>query len=100
MKKNKKKVFIVNKSSHDFSKAKNFGELIFLSHGSMNRYQTNDIHRQFSEVMKDSKKDDYIVLCALSVMNVMACAIFVHKHKRLNILLYKNGNYLERNHVF
>ena len=95
-----KKVFIVNKSSHDFSKAKDFGELIFLSQGPMNRYNTNDIHRQFLEILKTSKKNDYIVPCSLNIMNIIACTIFVHIHKRLNLLLYKNGSYLERNHIF
>jgi hypothetical protein len=32
-------------------------------------------------------------------MNSIACAIFAHKHGRLNLLLYKEGIYIERNHV-
>jgi hypothetical protein len=97
---NPKKVFIVNKSSHDFSAAKHFGDIIFLSEGPMNRYATNSMHREFSEKMLDSHPDDYIVPCALNVMNSLACAIFVHKHGKLNLLLFKDGEYIERNHVF
>lgn len=94
-----KKVFVVNKSSHDFSAAENFGEIIFLSEGSINRYATSSMVRQFGEIMADSNEHDYIVPCSLNVMNSIACAIFARKHGKLNLLLYQNGKYIERNHV-
>jgi hypothetical protein len=93
------KVYIVNKSSHDFSAATAYGDIIFLSEGPMNRYSTNNMYRIFTDQMKDSTKDDYIVPCSLNVMNAMACAIFAHKHGTLNLLLFKEGNYIERNHI-
>ena len=89
-----KKVFIVNKSSHDFKPAEKYGEVIFLSEGSMNRYSTNSMIRQFSDVMENSSKNDYIVPCSLNVMNSIACAIFAHKHGCLNLLLFKDGLYI------
>jgi len=92
-------VYIVNKSSHDFSPAEKYGTLVFLSEGSMNRYSTNHMIRVFSEKMKNSQPHDYIVPCSLNVMNSIACAIFAAKHKRLNLLLFKEGSYIERNHI-
>ena len=97
--KNERKVFIVNKSNHDFSEARNYGQLIFLSEGPMNRYSTNNMFRTFIERMRESSKDDYIVPCSLNVMNAIACAIFASKHGTLNLLLFKDGVYIERNHV-
>lgn len=93
------KVYIVNKSYHDFGEAENYGEIIFLSEGPMNRYSTNNMLRVFTERMKDSSAEDYIVPCSLSVMNSIACAIFARKHGKLNLLLFKEGNYIERNHI-
>ena len=93
------KVYIVNRSSHDFSAAEPYGGLVFLSEGPMNRYSTNNMHRVFKDMMKDSDEHDYIVPCALNVMNSIACAIFAHKHGKLNLLLFKDGNYIERNHI-
>jgi hypothetical protein len=93
------KVFIVNKSAHDFSPATKYGEVIFLSEGSMNRYATNSMVRQFEALMEGSSEGDYIVPCSLNVMNSIACAIFAHKHGKLNLLLFKDGSYIERNHV-
>ena len=92
-------VYIVNKSAHDFSPAEEYGEIVFLSQGPMNRYSVNNMHRQFKEVMKDSCENDYIVPCSLNVMNSIASAIFAFKHGKLNLLLFKSGSYIERNLV-
>ena len=92
-------VYVVNKSSHDFSAAKDYGRIIFLSEGPMNRYAANHMHRQFAEIMKYSRKGDYIVPCSLNVMNIVAGAVFAQKHGTLNLLLFKEGNYIERNLV-
>ena len=94
------KVFIVNKSAHNFSEAEHYGKVVFLSEGPMNRYATNNMHRKFTEILKDSSKEDYIVPCSLNVMNAIGCSIFVHMHGTLNLLLFKNGSYIERNLVF
>lgn len=94
-----RKVFVVNNSTHNFEPAEEFGKVIFLSEGPMNRFGTNNMFRQFSEGMTGSGPGDYIVLCSLNVMNSIACAIFSHKHGTLNLLLFKDGSYIERNHV-
>ncbi len=90
-------VFIVNKSSHNFHRAEDFGNIIFLSEGSINRYATNNMYRQFMDRMESATENDYIVLCSLNVMNSIACAIFAQRFKKLNLLLFKNGSYIERN---
>jgi len=92
-------VYIVNRSAHDFSAADHYGSPIFLSEGSMNRYATNNMHRVFSKILEDSSKEDYIVPCSLNVMNSIACAIFAKMHGCLNLLLFKDGRYIERNLV-
>lgn len=92
-------VYVVSNSAHDFSEAKKFGKLIFLSEGAMNRYHVNNMTRQFSECFKASTQDDFILLCGLSVMNSIACAVFACKHDRLNLLLFRKGRYVERNIV-
>ena len=93
-------VYVVNKSNHDFSEAKKVGQLIFLSEGRMSRYAPNSMVREFEEKMKGSTKEDFILLSGLSMMNSIACSLFVHKHRCLNLLLFKNGRYLERNLKF
>jgi len=94
------KVFIVNHSAHNFSAADKYGEVIFLSEGPMNRYAVNNMVRQFTKRMEDSCEKDYLVPCSLNMMNSIASSIFSFKHGRLNLLLFKDGSYIERNVVF
>ena len=93
------KVFVVNKSTHDFTPAERYGDLVFLSSGPMVRFQVNSMARRFWERLKFSEKGDYILLSGLSVMNVVACSIFARLHGRLNLLIYRNGQYYEANTV-
>ncbi len=96
------KVYVVNKSAHDFSAAEKFGKLIYCTEGRLNRFNTNDMIRKFSDAMRNSKEDDYILLCSLNVANIMATSVFVSKHSKLNLLLFNSTTkeYLEREHVF
>lgn len=95
-----KRVYVVNKSVHDFSAAVEFGELIYLSEGSINRFNTSQIYRKFYPILKDSNETDYILITGLTVMNLVAAFIFAIKHRRLNLLLFKSyrgeKEYLER----
>jgi hypothetical protein len=91
-----RKVYVVNKSGHDFTPAIEYGELVYLSEGSMNRYKVASMYRTFVDVMQDSHPDDYILLTGLSSMSAIACSIFAYKHGKLNLLLFKDGRYIER----
>lgn len=99
MTKKNTKVYIVNKAGHDFSSARKFGELTYLSEGPINRYSLTAMYREFSDKLKDSSPDDFIVPTGYSIMTMVAAVIFAHKHGRINVLLYKEGNYMARNLV-
>lgn len=94
------KVFIPNRSVHDFSAATDYGELIFLSEGSVNRFNTSQIYRKFYPILKNSHENDYILVTGLTILNLVAAFIFATKHNRLNLLLFKSykgrKEYLER----
>ena len=90
------KVYVINRSGHDFSDAERFGELIYLSEGTFDPWSVNSMYRQFSEAMKDSKSSDYILPTGLSIMIGVAFAVFSSKHNKLNLLLFKNNRYIDR----
>ena len=96
------KVFVVNRGGHNHTDAERFGELIFMSEGTINRYAVSQMYRQFVDHMKDSTEDDFILLTGLSVMASVACSVFARIHGRLNLLLFKSsqsgeeGRYVER----
>ena len=98
-----KKVFVINRGCHDLSDAERFGELVFLSEGSINRYAVSNMYREFVQHLKESTKEDFLLITGLSVMSSLACAIFARMHGRINLLLYKasrmsevEGHYVER----
>jgi len=93
------RVYIVSRSAHDFTNAEQFGKLVTLSEGPINRYSVNNIHRQFHSILKHSDPDDYILVCGLGIMNAVAASIMTALHGKVNFLLFKQGEYLPRNLV-
>lgn len=97
----KKSVFVINKSSHDFSGAERFGNIVFMTEGSLPRFATSKMFRAFAPYIEASKPSDYILLSAMTVMCSIACAMFAAKHGRVNLLIYKpdpieTSKYVER----
>ena len=97
----RKKVFVINRSSHDYSQAEEFGKLVFMTEGSLNRFAVSKMFRTFEPFIQTSKEHDYLLLSGLSVMCSVASAMFADKHGRLNLLIYKPdprnpGTYQER----
>lgn len=99
-------VFVVNKGCHDYSQAERYGPIVYLSDRSMNRFDLSAIWRKFEPPLAQSNKEDYILICGLSVMSVVATSIFVSRHGRLNLLLFKgnkgmkDGEYVEETIIF
>jgi len=91
------KVFILNDSGHDFSPAKEFGELIVLSENTVQKYNLTEMLRLFSPIIEDSTPEDFILQSGPAIMNSVACAAFAAKHGMLNLLIWKadkrNGDY-------
>lgn len=91
-------VYVINKSLHDFSAAKLYGNIVYLSTGPVNRYATNKICRKFLSLLKDSKREDFLLVTSLTIMNMLAASIMVSKHKCLNLLIHRSedNSYVER----
>ena len=94
------KVFVVNKSTHDFSAAEVFGDVVFLSKNNLQKYSTSQAYRTFYPILSHSNSEDYLIISGLTMHCMVAAFILTNKHKRLNLLLFtekKNKKqYLER----
>jgi hypothetical protein len=84
------KVFVPNEGAgHDYSDAERYGELVFVTGGSINPFDTGVMNRAWSSALADSSPSDYLVVTSLI------------KHKRLNLLLFSSrGKYRKREIVF
>ena len=85
------KVFIPNKSYHDFSDASRFGELVYLTEGTQNRFKINDLYRRIGKIMEDAGPGDYLLVSGPSTVNAIAASILAFKFGRVNYLVY-DGN--------
>lgn len=93
-------VYITNRGPHDYSEAKQFGELIYCTDGSLNKFDTAQMYRELNDAMHDSCEDDYILITSLASVCCIACAIFAAKHQCLNLLIHKGDSYIVRQLYF
>lgn len=89
-------IFVPNKGSHDYGDALRYGELQYVTKGEQNRYAIGTMVRQWVKVLRGSSPEDYILLSSLTNLCCIGCALFAMKHKKLNLLLFRNDKYIER----
>lgn len=89
-------VWVVNRSSHDFSSAEKFGCLRFLSEGLLRKRNVTQMMRVFEAALSDSSPSDFILPTSLTVMSIVAALAFAQKHGKVNLLLYEDGRYKNR----
>lgn len=90
------KVFIINNSGHDYSKAEKYGKLVYLTKGQVASYAANKSYREIADKMKDVTANDYILVTSLASLNCIAGWIIGYLRLPLNLLLYKDGKYIVR----
>ena len=83
------KVYVINNSGHDFSAAKSYGDVIYMTSGLINKFNVTKMVRIFGEYFKGSHENDYILHSGPSVMNAIASSLFTSMHGKLNLLIWK-----------
>jgi hypothetical protein len=91
-----RRVYVLNRGGHDYSAAEVFGEVVYCTEGNLSKWDINQMYRIAEENLLDSEPDDYIVLTSLTSLCSIYSAVFAHKHGRLNLLIFKDGGYVER----
>lgn len=90
------KVYIPNRSFHDFSEAAKYGELVYLTEGLVKPgTSVNQLYRLLNERLADSEPEDMLLVCSLSILNAVAASLLTHKHGAVNYLIYRQrtGSY-------
>jgi hypothetical protein len=96
MPKQRPKVFVANRSAHDYSAAERYGDLVYVTAGQQNRFAANNHARLWMEALRDSSSHDYIILSSMNIICGIGCALFAMMHGRLNFLMYRRGKYIKR----
>jgi hypothetical protein len=92
------RVFVPNKAFHDYSDAKRFGTLVYLSEGKQNAGKIHHQYRMVSEILKDAEPGDYLLLSGPASLNAIAASILAHRFGRINYLVFDGftGQYNSR----
>lgn len=90
-----RKVYILNKGTHDYSGAEKFGELVFCTEGLINKTDVNQMYLALHEVLQDSEYDDLILMSSLTSLCSVASGYMAHLHGCVNYLIYDGGKYQE-----
>jgi hypothetical protein len=91
------KVYIVNKSAHDFSEAEKYGTLVFLTEGLIDADNLNLQTRLIWKGLSTFKKGDYILLTGLASTNLIIGWLLGTLKQDLNVLLYIKDRYIKYN---
>ncbi len=91
-----RKVYVTNRGGHNYKAAEKYGEIVYITEGTLNRFATSTLYRAFIDGMADSQPGDYILITSMSIVNAIGAAVFARKHGHLNLLLYRSGEYILR----
>ena len=94
-----KKVYVLNDGGHDYRDAERYGQLVFCTTGSVNKWDIAQMYRELSDALQDANPDDYILLSSLSSLCSVATALMVDRFREVHWLLYKDNQYIHRDLV-
>ena len=90
------RVYVPNRSGHDFSAATRFGELVFITEGLIDRFAVNTMYRECIKATKEAEEDDLILVSSLPILTSILTAVLGRKFGKVNFLLLWNDEYMKR----
>lgn len=90
------KVYILMDGGHDYSAAKEFGELVMCDLPPSASYDVARVYAILKEKMLDLQETDYIVISGLTTFCCVATALAMDWCSRVNLLLFSDGKYLAK----
>jgi len=92
------KVYILNNTIHDYSKAKRYGKLVNVTKGKVPIFKTSTMRAMLEKGLADFTKDDYLLLAGPAILSVMASAILFNKFDTVKFLVFdaKQQDYVVR----
>lgn len=94
---NNPRVFVANFAGHDYTKAEQYGELVFITKGFISFQSLDRVKYQVALSVAESHSDDWLALSGTNIVNVLAAVLWFSMHRTVKILNFdKNtGKYRE-----
>lgn len=91
-----RRVYILGDGGHDYTDARRFGELHFISIPVEMKWEISAVYDLLREELMESSEDDLLLISNLASHLAIATAIMVEWYGRVNFLLYRNNTYEEK----
>ncbi len=92
------KVYVVNNTNYDYSKAEQYGELVYVTKGKLPIFKTNTVRAMLEKGLVKFTKDDYLLISGPAIVNIMAATILYNKFDTVKFLIFdaKQQDYVVR----
>ena len=92
------KVYVVNNANHDYFKAEQYGELMYVTRGKLPIFKTSTVKAMLEKGLVKFSKDDYLLISGPAIVNVMAATILYNKFDTVKFLVFdaKQQDYVVR----
>ena len=82
------KVYVVNNTNHDYSKAEQYGELVYITKGKLPIFKTNTVRAMLEKGLVKFTKDDYLLISGPAIVSVMAATILYNNFDSVKFLVF------------
>ena len=90
------RVYVPNKGAHDYSAATTFGDLVFITEGTINKFAIDTYYRSAIDSMMDSQAQDFLLIASLNSACAICSAILARRFGIVRFLLFRRNKYIER----
>ena len=92
------KVYIVNDANYDYSKAEQYGELVYVTRGKLPIFRTSTVRVMLEKGLVKFTKDDYLLISGPTIVSIMAATILYNKFDTVKFLVFdaKQQDYVVR----
>lgn len=94
---NGERVWITNYAGHDYKSAEKYGEFKYITRGYVSFQSLDRVKYQIAETLKDSQKDDWLLISGRPLISILASFIWFYMHKQVKLLSWdqKTNKYRE-----
>lgn len=82
------KVFVANKGHHAYHDAAKYGDVVFLTEGRPNLFQSDNLYATLREGLEVAGPEDFLVLSGNILPSAIAMHILLKKHGVANLLVW------------
>lgn len=90
------KVYIPNRGGHNYKLAEKYGDLVFVTAGTLDKFDLDKYKSAALLAMEDARQEDYLLISSLASICCVCTAILIHRFGRVNLLIFRRTGYVVR----